>query len=220
MQTYCERGGLGLFDEPLNAISNLAFLLSAWAAWRLARRSRALSSGLRMLIVLCITVGVGSALWHTFATPWALVLDLVPIMLFQLCFLSLYGHHVARLRTPVIIALLVLFVGAGLSLRVYREWLNGILFYAPALVLAWIVGLHYYRSARRERFVLLASALLFSAALTGRTLDLILCWQFPLGTHFLWHALNGIVLYLAMRALIVFEADTSSAGPSAEGAAH
>lgn len=213
MQTYCERFGPGLFDEPLNAVSNLAFILSAWAAWRLAKRYGSLSSGLWLLIVLCVTVGAGSALWHTFATPWALVLDVVPIMLFQLCFLWLYGRHVAHLHTLVVAALLLLLIGAVWSLREYREWLNGILFYAPALVLAWMVGLHYYLSARRERFVLLASALLFCAALANRTVDLLLCWQFPLGTHFLWHVLNGIVLYLAMRALIVARIDRRGAGP-------
>src|SRR4051812_32005000 len=90
MQTYCERCGPGLFDEPINAASNIAFLLAAWAAWRLAARSRGRCAGMGLLISLCVAVGVGSTLWHTFATRWAMVLDVVPITLFQLCFLWLY----------------------------------------------------------------------------------------------------------------------------------
>ena len=33
---YCERTGPGLLAEPVNAITNLAFLLAAAACWRLA----------------------------------------------------------------------------------------------------------------------------------------------------------------------------------------
>ena len=29
-----------------------------------------------------------------------------------------------------------------------------------------------------------------------------MCGSFPLGTHFLWHSLNGLVLYLLLRAAI------------------
>ena len=32
MDAYCERVGPGLLAEPLNAVSNISFLLAAWAA--------------------------------------------------------------------------------------------------------------------------------------------------------------------------------------------
>ena len=35
---YCERQAPGLGAEPINALTNLAFLVSAWATWRLMRR--------------------------------------------------------------------------------------------------------------------------------------------------------------------------------------
>jgi hypothetical protein len=44
MDAYCERVGMGLLAEPLNAVSNVSFLLAAWAAWVLARRTGALSA--------------------------------------------------------------------------------------------------------------------------------------------------------------------------------
>jgi hypothetical protein len=46
MDAYCERVGMGLLAEPLNAVSNISFLLAAWAAWVLARRVGALSTGI------------------------------------------------------------------------------------------------------------------------------------------------------------------------------
>jgi hypothetical protein len=45
MDVYCERVGMGVLAEPLNAVSNISFLLAAWAAWVLAKRTGTLSAG-------------------------------------------------------------------------------------------------------------------------------------------------------------------------------
>lgn len=211
MQTYCERCGPGLFDEPINATSNIVFLLAAFFAWHAlprrampdGRESRVVPSRLAVLMGLSVCVGVGSALWHTFATSWALVLDIVPILVFQLCFLWLYGRQVVGLHWATAVTLLTCYVGLGLWLREYRDWLNGVLIYAPAVVLSWTVGVHWWLTRRSERFLLLTSAGVFCVALTARTIDLLVCRQFPIGTHFLWHVLNGWVLYAAMRAVVL-----------------
>ena len=65
MDAYCERVGMGVFAEPLNALSNASFLLAALAAWVLATRTGALSAGVRVLIALAAATGIGSILWHT-----------------------------------------------------------------------------------------------------------------------------------------------------------
>ena len=82
MDVYCERVGPGLLAEPLNAVSNASFLVAAWVTWTLAERTGTLSAGVRVLIALAASVGVGSILWHTLATSWTLLLDIVPILLF------------------------------------------------------------------------------------------------------------------------------------------
>lgn len=202
MQTYCERCGPGLFDEPLNAASNAVFLVAAFAAWGVAARRDVLSPGLWALILLSTSVGIGSVLWHTFATSWAMILDIVPIMLFQFTFLWLYGRHAAGLSRVVVGATLVVYVASALLLRRYEDWLNGSIMYAPAVVLAWVVGVHHARSSRPWRVALLASAGVFCVALVCRSIDLVVCRQLPIGTHFMWHLLNGVVVYLAMRVVI------------------
>lgn len=207
MQTYCERCGPGLFDEPINAASNVAFLLAAWGAWRLATRLRAVTGGLWLLIGLAVSIGAGSALWHTFATSWALLLDLIPILLFQLAFLWLYGRQVANVPAPLLLGLLGVYLGANRWMQEYEQWLNGGMMYLPSVVLAWAVGIHYFTVGRHERGILLASAAVFCAALVCRSIDLVVCRQVPIGTHFLWHVLNGLVVYLAMRAVVLARAD-------------
>ena len=72
---YCERIGPELWAEPINALTNLAFFISAWVIWQLAFRLHKLSPGIWILIILIVTIGIGSSLFHTFATTWANWLD-------------------------------------------------------------------------------------------------------------------------------------------------
>src|SRR5918999_6520207 len=99
MDAYCERVGMGVFAEPLNAVSNMSFLLAAWAAWVLASRTGALSAGVRVLIAIAASVGIGSILWHTYPTPLTLILDIVPILVFIICYIWLYTRNVIRMRS-------------------------------------------------------------------------------------------------------------------------
>jgi hypothetical protein len=82
MDAYCERVGPGLLAEPLNAVSNVSFLLAALAAWVLAQRTGAHSAGIRALIAIAASVGIGSILWHTYPVMLTLILDSVPILIF------------------------------------------------------------------------------------------------------------------------------------------
>ncbi len=88
---YCERIGPGFWAEPANALTNLAFPVVAWASWRMIRRSGTGSIGPSWLVALVISIGIGSFLFHTFATGWAQVLDVVPILLFQISYVWLYS---------------------------------------------------------------------------------------------------------------------------------
>ncbi len=94
MDAYCERVGMGILAEPLNAFSNVSLLLAAWAAWVLAGRVDAFSVGVRELIALGASVGVGSILWHTVPTMLTLILDIVPILIFICWFIWLYTRNV------------------------------------------------------------------------------------------------------------------------------
>src|SRR5918997_3789181 len=99
MDVYCERVGPGLLAEPLNAVSNISFLLAAWAAWVLAKRTRTLSAGVRVLIAIAASVGIGGILWHTYPTPLTLTLDFFPILIFIVWFILLYTRDIVGMRT-------------------------------------------------------------------------------------------------------------------------
>jgi hypothetical protein len=200
---YCERIGAGLLAEPVNVITNAAFFVAAWAAWSLARRSNALSTDIHALAALSIMIGVGSGLFHVFAVGWARILDEVPILLFQLWYLWMYTRRIMTLRVRFAAASIAGYMVAAIFCRRFPHLLNGSLVYAPALILMLYLGLYHFLQNKRERFLLLATLGVFLASLTFRSIDDAVCSFVPVGTHFLWHILNGVVLYLSMRALIL-----------------
>src|SRR5215472_915453 len=88
---YCERTGSALDAEPINALTNAAFLVAALDAWRLMSRNvSGRTTGLISALILTMAlVGLGSFLFHTVATRWAEWGDVLPIMLFMLLYLWL-----------------------------------------------------------------------------------------------------------------------------------
>ena len=78
---YCERVGTdpNFWGEPVNAITNAAFLAAALWALHEARSRERLDWSTGLLCVNVFAIGVGSFLFHTFATRWAVMMDVVPI---------------------------------------------------------------------------------------------------------------------------------------------
>ena len=87
VNSYCERTDASYWSEPVNALSNAAFLVAAVVAWRLA--ARAGDRAAQALALILAVIGVGSFLFHTHAQVWAMVADVVPIQVFILVYLAL-----------------------------------------------------------------------------------------------------------------------------------
>lgn len=208
IDAYCERTAPGFWAEPLNSVTNLAFVL---AAALLLRALLALPPSpdmpsrrpaLAMLIGLLAAIGVGSFLFHTVATRWAAAADVLPIYAFMhvyaACFLRLGAGLPWRLAWLGAPGFFVLAQGVGQVLPPATLGMGG---YAPAL-LALLLFAAWRAVAGDVRWRgLAAGAVVFSVSLALRQADLPLCARWPLGTHFLWHLLNALTLYLVTRAL-------------------
>lgn len=225
---YCERMAQGFWNEPVNALTNLSFFIAAFFSWRLISSLRGLEKAeaiqtfekekldclvaraprndgpAYVLIFLQLAIGTGSFLFHTLATGWAQLADVLPILLYQIAFLLFYARHVMGLRRAYCLILLAGFFAAIYGFALLPErLLNGSLSYGPALLFLSGLALWHWRNAAKERWALPAAAGVFLLSLTLRSLDMAACAAFPLGTHFLWHVLNGVVLYLTARAYIL-----------------
>ena len=208
LDAYCERTGPGLWNEPLNAVTNLAFIVAALMALRLWRARPGLTwrNGwdLLLLIALLVAIGIGSALWHTFATRWAMSADTYPILVFINVFLLAFLVRLAGLRWLGTIVFFALFhlLNRGVGGAFPRDFLNGSIFYGPTwatlLVMTALLAARKHPAARS--FALATG--IFTVSLVFRTIDEAVCTAVPIGTHFLWHVCNAIVLYLLLAALV------------------
>lgn len=201
---YCERHAPGLLAEPLNAITNLSFFVAAFFLFRLAKIEKNIDYRSLGLIGLIIIIGIGSTFFHTLAIYWAMLSDQIPILLFQIAFLIFYARKIMSLSwLGTCLLLAVFFTSIYIFGSLPREWLNGSLAYAPAFLILGGLGLWHWFCAQRERADLLLAMAVFAVSLTFRSLDMALCLSMPSGVHFLWHILNGIVLYLTVRAYLL-----------------
>jgi hypothetical protein len=199
---YCERLDPSFWAEPVNALSNVAFLLTAAAAFRQWQRRGQGDRVVLALIAVVVLVGIGSFAFHTLATRGAMLLDVGPIGLF------IYGYFLLALRrflalrwTPTVV-LFAAFVALSTALAVYvpRSFLSGSAGYFPAL--AALIAVGWLAEERTAGRMLLAAAAVFAGSLFFRIVDLEACNAFAPGAHFLWHILNAVVLYLVLAAAL------------------
>lgn len=198
---YCERSGVGLWAEPANALSNLAFFAAAWIGWRALRRSGRVDPVVATLVILVAVIGLGSFLFHTFANVWSVIADIAPITIFIYAYLALALRRFLAFAWPATAALLLLFVALSWALETtLRPLLAASAGYVPAFIAMLATGSLLFARHHAAGPWLLTAALVFLVSLTLRTLDEPLCRTFPLGTHFLWHLLNAATLSILLLA--------------------
>jgi hypothetical protein len=202
---YCERTSADFWAEPVNALSNLSFVIAALAIVVLLRRTQTRAGAPAVfLIVNLAAIGVGSFLFDTFANRLTMLADLLPIFVYQLAFLIFYARGVAGCRWSMLAGLLLLFALVNaFFLQLPAHWLNGSLLYGGALLFIVAIAAYHRASGRREPMIVALAAGIFVLSLSCRSVDQWLCAWAPVGSHFIWHLLNGIVLYLTTLAYVL-----------------
>lgn len=219
---YCERGqDAGFWAEPVNAISNVAFILAALAAGAALVRTRDVRDALAecFLVAVLFAIGVGSFLFHTFATRWAAVADVAPIGVFMFAYLGYALRRFLALPWLAVAAGLAVFAYAmqladGIECRVTLvsvveaargPCLNGTAAYTPAFGAMALIGLVLAMRRHPAARYLLGAAGVFFVSMVFRTIDFEVCALTrvagrAIGTHFMWHILNATTLFLLVLA--------------------
>jgi Ceramidase len=202
LQIYRERNGNQEFwGEPINALSNASFLLAAALALHLAIQRQATTPMTLSLIALAATIGLGSFLFHTAVSPLTMWLDIIPIVLFQIVFLWLACREMLGWPLVASLSFVMAIVGTSFALLPIHRYMNGSLFYMPSLIAILVVGGLWSLQAVYEPGLLLVAGVCFILAIMARSLDWVV--TFSVGSHFVWHLMNGVVIYLALRSWIV-----------------
>lgn len=203
LPVYCERSKLEFFVEPLNAISNIAFLFAGLGIYRLLIKNNLQQLEYKVLLILIFLIGPGSFLWHATRNSYTLPLDAIPTALsFTLIIYIFLSRLMGNKLLALLIAALLLptrffissFASTDTISSLIRNAINAITF---LVIIVW--ALKKYGKIALEGFGIL---LVYLLAITMRGMDLQVCQAFPLGTHFLWHILNALAAYLAVKFII------------------
>tara|TARA_Y100000588_G_scaffold386226_1_gene481322 strand:+ start:2102 stop:2776 length:675 start_codon:yes stop_codon:yes gene_type:complete len=208
LDNYCERTDATFLSEPLNAITNLAFIVAFVAGWYYYQNYQEKSGRKHwefvLLLGLICTIGVGSFLFHTFATRWALLTDSGPITIFQFVYMGVFCWHMIMPRWWIVPVSWAAFVVVTILLAIpfpadYANGSSG--YFSSMFFIALLGGYAYYREGERAYFILVAAPL-FAISIFFRSIDENICDSFSLGTHFVWHTLNGGMLYCLFVGLM------------------
>jgi Ceramidase len=222
---YCERGtDTALLAEPINAVSNVAFLFAALVGLQLVlwRPPEERSPDQFLFPVLVLFIGLGSLAFHLYADEGTALADVVPIAVFMLAYLGFALNRFLGVPPGFTVLLVIGFAAImalatqvqcgqggigfpGPELPDAKPCLNGSLFYLPALVALIVVGLILHERGQKAAPWLLWAAAILAVSITLRSLDLALCDKVliegrKVGTHFAWHVLNAVALFLLLGA--------------------
>lgn len=212
----CERVSAALLAEPLNVASNLVILL---AAALLARRALALRAtafvpvSVQALVALIAVVAVASTLYHIAPTRWSLALDVQAIHVFVLWFTVCFARWMLGLRWGASLLAMPLFLGfAWLVNSTAPDFGIDLDRFLPAGLGLPLMALLLWAFRRNAWRAFAGAALTFDTALIFHRADAVLCSTLPIGTHFAWHALSGITLFLIAREVLEHAVVVTSSG--------
>lgn len=190
---YCERLDVGIWAEPINAVTNFAFILAAIIMWI---RCKNLVEG-RVLAFLLFSIGCGSFLFHTFAQTWAAILDVTPILIFILTYIYAANRRFLVWSKRMSITGVILFLPYQflvVSILSSIQFFGSSAQYVPVAILIFFYSALLHKSKSNLSRELFVGATILSLSIFARTIDEPLCLIVSVGTHFIWHILNAIML--------------------------
>ena len=190
---YCERLDIGIWAEPINAVTNVAFILASIFMWL---RCKNLVEG-RILSFLLFSIGCGSFLFHTFAQTWAAILDVAAILIFILTYIFIANRSFLAWSKMVSLIGVILFFPYQLllaSILSNIQFFGSSVQYIPVAILIFIYSGLLRKSEPNLSRGLFIGATILCLSIVFRIIDEPLCSILSVGTHFVWHILNAIML--------------------------
>ena len=196
VDAYCERLEPGFWAEPLNAVTNAAFIISALIVLRTLGKGGHIQA--RVLVVILCLIGIGSFLFHTIATRWAAMADVIPIAAFVLYFLYLANRYLLDLKVlHAFLATLLFFPyapAATYMLGLLLPFLGGSAAYGSIALLIFFYSALIWKKLPEAARGLLYGGILLVISIGFRTADWMVCDTISTGTHMFWHIINAIML--------------------------
>jgi len=195
MDFYCERTNEQIFNEPVNAISNIFFIIVSLSLIKILRKNQS-NKIYYIQPILIFFIGIGSFLFHLNPNIITLYPDVIPIFLFSLSFIFFFNRDVININylNNALLFLLFFFLFLLITPKLNYEILNGSEFYFANYFFLTMYTIWLYLKKSDFFQLLLLGFIFFNLSILLRSLDNHICEYFSIGTHFLWHFLNAYLL--------------------------
>lgn len=203
----CERSHDGILSEPLNLVSNLGFFYVAFTIYRYYHRHPDIRGrmvwDIHALTFLIFAIGTGSVLFHAIPNQLTELMDVVPIVIFiNLFFLS----TIVRIGKTNVFETIICYIAFGgashFFVTQFPNAMNDSIGYLSSMGALIMIAIHLHLKRRSSARQFLLAAIIGVCSLFFRAIDNAVCDTIAIGTHFLWHGCNALLLYILMKQLI------------------
>ena len=199
MYYYCERTTDSFLSEPLNSITNLAFLIVAIFIYKKYRDQIYVN----VFSFSIFFIGIGSFLFHTIPSKITGLVDILFILIFILIYIYLISYCLLTLNklfsaSHAFISPFLYFYLGGI-LKSNFLFLGDSSFYVIILIHLYIIFLISFINKIDFSLHILLAALIFTLSISFRAVDHYFCAENIHGTHFVWHICNSLVLYVLVN---------------------
>jgi hypothetical protein len=202
----CEFFKSGLQSQPINLITNLAFLISGWKIYGLLKKHKIINKDLWLLFYGVILLGLGSAIRHYHSSILTLIIDGLPMLGLICLSVYLFAKYLFKLNHwKSLLAIFGYVLLMALILITFNKTVRSALVFSLSSQLIFLPVVLISRKRRRETSGLLVTAtVFFLLAAVAFIVDLNYCQKLLFGTHWLWHIFNGLALYYLSKYFILF----------------
>ena len=195
---YCERKSLIFWSEPINALTNFFFIIIGFHLFIKTFQDKLC----KLLSLELVLIGICSFFFHTFANITSAILDTFSIILFGLTYLFAANIRFLNfsyvLSTFSIITFIPYSFVVTFSIQFFIEPTNGSAFYFSYILLFLIYSIVLIKKNSYVSKNLFLCFLILLISIILRSFDQKFCSNISIGTHFLWHILNSIVLGISI----------------------
>lgn len=203
----CERHGFGMWEEPLNVISSMAFFIAGLLNFHYYFYNPEINTkkiwDIHILTALTFLIGISSVIFHMSPNYYTELMDILFIVIFINIFFFSVMVRVVNLNWFQITICYLAFIGSThIMISHFPNALNDSVAYLSSMTTLVFIAVYLNSKRRASSRQFLLASVVGICSLFFRIIDKGACSVMPTGTHFLWHMCNSVLVFILLRQLI------------------
>ena len=203
----CERTEPGIWAEPLNVSSSFSFFIAAIMLLRFYLNNKEITSkwilDIHILTGTLILIGAASVVFHMAPSYYTELADIIFIVLFINVYFFSVMVRIAGVQGASLFVVYMAFLGSThILVDQFPNAMNDSIGYLSTMFTLIFIAFYLNIRRRPAARAFLIAAMIGVLSLFFRVIDNEICGSFKYGTHFIWHILNAVLIYILLKQLI------------------